>query len=64
MLPYLAARQVPVFDPFRALCDGAICKTIDGDQILYVDINHLSPFGGAYLARHQVAALRELLRQP
>lgn len=63
MLPLLAAKGVAVFDPMPALCDGQICKTIDGDRILYVDINHLSLYGGQYVAQKQAATLDALLRK-
>ena len=63
MLPYLAEKGVAVFDPLPALCDGQICKTIDGDRILYVDINHLSLYGGQYVGNKQAEALEALLRK-
>ncbi len=61
MLPFLESKGVPAFDPFRALCDGTKCQAIDGDKILYADINHLSVYGGQYLAQYQADALRSLL---
>lgn len=63
MLPYLAANGVEVFDPMPAFCDGQICRSIDGDRILYVDINHLSLHGGRYVAEKRADALDALLRE-
>ncbi|MQA42658.1 acyltransferase family protein [Rugamonas aquatica] len=57
MLPLLAQHRVAVFDPFPVLCPGKVCKTLDGEHILYADINHLSLFGAQYLARNGKPAL-------
>lgn len=61
MLPLLAQHKVAVFDPFPVLCPGKICKTLDGERILYADINHLSLFGAQYLARNGRPALDAVL---
>ncbi|MGE3702406.1 MAG: SGNH hydrolase domain-containing protein [Hyphomicrobiaceae bacterium] len=36
-----------VIYPHRALCDAAACTVADGIRPLYIDDDHLSPFGSA-----------------
>lgn len=61
LLPWLAQQGVAVFDPFPVLCDARTCELLDGERMLYADWLHLSNAGGAYLARHGSAALRQAL---
>jgi peptidoglycan/LPS O-acetylase OafA/YrhL len=61
MLPWLASRNIAVFDPFPVLCDAHACALMEGEHMLYADWLHLGKAGGAYLARHGTAPLRQAL---
>jgi peptidoglycan/LPS O-acetylase OafA/YrhL len=61
LLPWLANRDVAVFDPFPLLCDERSCALMDGERMLYADWLHLGNAGGAYLARRGAAPLRQAL---
>ncbi|WP_229506208.1 acyltransferase family protein [Massilia sp. BJB1822] len=61
LLPYLAQRQIGIFDPFPLLCNAQSCKLLDGQHILYLDWMHLSRHGSEYLATHGGPQLRQAL---
>jgi peptidoglycan/LPS O-acetylase OafA/YrhL len=42
--------DVPVVDPFEALCDASRCATTRGNVVIYRDTGHLSFEGSVYLA--------------
>ncbi|GGZ08448.1 acyltransferase family protein [Pseudoduganella plicata] len=61
LLPWLAARNVAVFDPYPVLCDDRQCRLMDGDRMLYADWLHLSTHGAGWLALQGRPALRAAL---
>jgi len=61
LLPWLAERNVSVFDPYPVLCDDHQCRLMDGERMLYADWLHLSTYGAAWLARQGNPALRAAL---
>ncbi|WUR14010.1 acyltransferase family protein [[Empedobacter] haloabium] len=61
LLPWLAQRNVAVFDPFPLLCDARQCKVMEREMILYADDMHLSGYGARWLARRAGGALDALL---
>lgn len=50
MLKFLTYKNVKVFDPFRVMCRNNYCATKYAGKILSADGNHLSVYGGEYLA--------------
>lgn len=62
--PTLAELKVEVFDPYVYLCNQAECLLKEGDKIFHTAGEHLSGFGGQYLARKGRARLAALLAPP
>ena len=58
---WLNALHVEFFDPVRYLCNEMACKVTDGPRILYLDHEHLSEFGGPYLAKQAQKDLQIIL---
>ncbi|MDO9166141.1 MAG: acyltransferase family protein [Rhodoferax sp.] len=52
---------VRVFDPYPYLCDGALCTVMDGEKVLFIDADHMSAFGGEFLAARAQLQLKTLL---
>jgi hypothetical protein len=40
---------VKFIDPFDVFCDPTLCRPYSGDDVLYVDLDHLSDAGGRLL---------------
>jgi hypothetical protein len=57
LIKKIQAEKIDFFDPFEYMCDSITCKIIEFDKIFYADSQHLSVFGGNFLA----AAGREKL---
>ena len=62
--PTLAELKVEVFDPYVYLCDATECLLKEGDKIFHTAGEHMSGFGGQYLARQGHARLATLLAPP
>lgn len=63
LVKLLDAQRVPYFDAYDFLCDTQDCVIMSAQKILYIDGEHLSIFGGEYLAREARQALDDLLRK-
>ncbi|MGN8062820.1 acyltransferase family protein [Ralstonia sp. 22111] len=61
IIPYLASRGVPVFDPFRIMCEAESCRVSVDRAVLYSDSGHISERGGRYLAQHGRQLLKSVL---
>ena len=48
----LGLRNVKIFDLARALCDKTTCPIKMGDELIYIDTNHLNSRGSKLVAEH------------
>lgn len=61
LIRLLNSKKIPYFDAFNFLCDKETCTVMSGQKVLYTDGEHLSTFGGEYLARQALDTLDHLL---
>lgn len=59
--PTLAKMNVEIFDPYIYMCNATECLLKDGDKIFHTHGEHLSGFGGQFLARKGKTRLDKLL---
>lgn len=57
LLPLLKEHGIAIYDPFVDFCDETECKISDGTRIYSSDGNHLSIYGGEFLAEKARAKL-------
>jgi peptidoglycan/LPS O-acetylase OafA/YrhL len=62
LITKLHTKNIGFFDPFAYMCDDNICKISESNKIFYADGQHLSVFGGDYLANSGKEKLDTLLR--
>lgn len=57
LINLLLENDIQYFDPFPILCPNENCIIIDKNRILWSDSDHMSQYGGQFLARHSNDAL-------
>ena len=58
----LTALQLTHFDPWDYLCQSDYCRVMDNGKILYLDEDHLSAWGGEFIALKADDDLSSVLR--
>ena len=60
LISFLNRNNIKYFDPFQYFCDEYECKITEGGKIFTADSQHLSVFGGEFLATKASTELKNL----